>query len=215
LISSIPDLGSLAFADPEAYPELHYAMNLNPDDLVCISRQGLEFGEASVGDVVELLRAGFLLPTDEFWTAANPERRPLSELESAPSGVSHGWLQRAKTSVVTATGAVVKGAGHIRSKVSTTIREGPTQIGAIATKVLEDYVPTLRERIAAQMKATVQTTQAALRDEVFLRKLFGAVYDCLPKPVYRFVSEHAFIEYCLKHRRKLLDDPAVPLDSPR
>jgi hypothetical protein len=187
-------------------------MNLNSDDLICISRQGLELGELPVWDATELLRAGFLLPTDEFWTAANPERHLLSELDNALS-VSPGWLKRAKASVVTATGAVVQGAGQITSKVSATIRRGPTLIGAVATKVLEDYAPTLRERVAAQMKATVHTTRAALRDEVFLRKLFGAVYDCLPKPVYRFVSERAFIEYCLKHRRKLLDDRALPLDS--
>lgn len=188
-------------------------MNLNPDDLICISRQGLDLGELPVRDATELLRVEFLLPADEFWTATNPERHLLSELDNVPSAASPGWLQRAKTSVVTATGAVVQGAGHITSKVSATIRGGPTLIGAVATKVLEDYAPTLRERIAAQMKATVQTTQAALRDEVFLRKLFGAVYDCLPKPVYRFVSERAFIEYCFKHRRKLLDDRAVPVDS--
>jgi hypothetical protein len=37
-----------------------------------------------------------------------------------------------------------------------------------------------------------------------MRKTFGAVYDCLPKPVYRFVSEAAFIEFCMARRRKLL-----------
>jgi hypothetical protein len=188
-------------------------MNLNPDDLISISRQGLDLGELSVWDATELLRVEFLLPTDEFWTDASPERHLLSELDHAPAAASHRWLQRAKTSVVTTTSAVVQGAGQITSKVTATIRGGPALIGTVATKVLEDYAPTLRERVAAQMKATVQTTQTALRDEAFLRKLFGAVYDCLPKPVYRFVSEPAFIEYCLKHRRKLLDDRALPLDS--
>jgi hypothetical protein len=186
-------------------------MNFNPDDLICISRQGLELGTLPVRDAIELLRAGFLLPADEFAPAATSERHLLSEL--IPSGASPGWLQRAKASVVTSSTAVVQGAGRITSKVSEKIRGGPTLVSAVATKVLEDYAPTLRDRVAAQMKSTVQTTQAALRDEVFLRKLFGAVYDCLPKPVYRFVSERAFIDYCLKHRRKLLDDRAIPLDS--
>jgi hypothetical protein len=40
-----------------------------------------------------------------------------------------------------------------------------------------------------------------------MRKLFGATYDCLPKPVYRFVSEQAFIEFCMERRRELLDLP--------
>ena len=189
-------------------------MNLDPDALICISRQGLELGKLPVRETAELLRAGFLLPTDEFWTNAGPEKRLLSELDKLRSSDSPGWLQRAKTSVATTTGAVVHGAGHITSKVSRTIRGGSTLVGAVATKVLDDYAPTLRERIARQMKATVQTTQAALRDEVFLRKLFGAVYDCLPKPVHRFVAEQAFVEYCLKHRRKLIDDRSVPSVPP-
>jgi len=54
------------------------------------------------------------------------------------------------------------------------------------------------------MKVMGSDHEAALEDEIFLRKLFGAFYDCLPKAVYRFVSEHAFIDYCLRHRRKLL-----------
>jgi len=177
---------------------------MDPDDVICISRQGLELGKLSVREATELLRADFLLPTDEFWTNASPMRQLLSELDKAPANISPGWLERAKTSVATTTGFVVQGAGHITSKVSETIRGGPTLIGAVVTKVLDDYAPTLRERIATQMTATVQTSQAALRDEVFLRKLFGAVYDCLPKPVHRFVSEPVFIGYCLKHRHKLL-----------
>jgi hypothetical protein len=186
-------------------------MNLDPDGVVFISRQGLELGKLPIREAVELLRAGFLLQDDEFWTAEIQERRLLAELEKAD--VSPGWLQRAKTSVMTTTSAVMQGAGHITSKVSGTIRSGSTLIGAAATRVLDDYAPTLRERIAAQLKSKVQTTQAALRDEVFLRKLFGAVYDCLPKPVHRFVAEQVFIEYCLKHRRKLLREPAFPVDS--
>ena len=185
---------------------------MDPDDVIIISRQGLELGKLPGREAAELLRAEFLLPTDEFWTNANPERRQLSELNKETCRPSPGWLQRAKTSVVATTGVVVQGAGHVTSKVSRTILGGPSLVSAVMTKVLDDYAPTLRERIGNQLKTSVQTTQAALRDEVFLRKLFGAVYDCLPKPVHRFVSEQVFIEYCFKHRRKLLKDGPLPVE---
>ena len=178
---------------------------MNSDDLICISRQGLELGRLSVCEAPDLLRAGFLLPTDECWTHASAERRPLTELNTLPAGERPGWLKRAKTSVVMTTGAAIEQVGHITGKVSRSIRGGQSLIGTVTTKVLEDYAGKLRELVATQMKASVQSARAALKDEKFLRKLFGAVYDCLPKPVYRFVSEHAFIEYCLKHRRKLLE----------
>ena len=35
-------------------------------------------------------------------------------------------------------------------------------------------------------------------------KVFGAAYDCLPKPVSRFVPEQQFIAFCMKHRAQLL-----------
>jgi hypothetical protein len=56
----------------------------------------------------------------------------------------------------------------------------------------------------------MKSTSTALRDEVFLRKLFGAVYDTLPKPIYRFVSEEAFLTFCFKHQRRLLPPQPPP-----
>jgi hypothetical protein len=176
---------------------------MNSDELISISRQGLELGRLSVDEATELLHVGFLLPTDQFWTDPSPQPRPLCELEETPSAVSPGWLGRAKASVVTTTGVVLRGAGHVTGKVSRTIRS--PLWGAVAAKLLGHYVPRLRELIALRMRATARTTQAALKDEAFLRKLFGAVYDCFPRPLHRFVSDQVFIEYCLKHRRKLLE----------
>jgi hypothetical protein len=46
--------------------------------------------------------------------------------------------------------------------------------------------------------------QAALRDDEFMRKVFGATYDCLPRPVRRFMTEPAFIQFCLERRWELL-----------
>jgi hypothetical protein len=54
------------------------------------------------------------------------------------------------------------------------------------------------------VKQSLTRAQAAMRDDEFMRKLFGATYDCLPKPVYRFVKEEAFIQFCMERRGKLL-----------
>lgn len=43
-----------------------------------------------------------------------------------------------------------------------------------------------------------------VQDDEFMRKTFGAVYDCLPKPVCRFIGEERFIAFCLEHRRRLV-----------
>lgn len=177
---------------------------MSSDDLISISRQGLELGKLSLCEATELLRVGFLLPTDECWTDGSTERWPLSKLTHLPAEGRTGWLKRAKTSVVTTTGAVMERAGQITGQVSASIRRRRSLLGEVTTKVLGDYLPRLRVLVATQTKGMVRTTKEALEDEMFLRKLFGAVYDCLPKPVYRFVSERAFIDYCLRHRRKLL-----------
>jgi hypothetical protein len=40
-----------------------------------------------------------------------------------------------------------------------------------------------------------------------MRKLFGAAYDCLPRPVQRFVGEEKFVNFCMQRRQKLLQAP--------
>jgi len=155
-------------------------------------------------DVDELFTAGFLRATDEFWTDQDPVHRPLNELTSSDSQKDASWLVRAKDSVVAAGGVVRQQASHVANKLSVAVVGNKTLVAAATNRVLEDYLPALRVQVAKKLNESVQTTGAALRDEAFLRKLFGAVYDCLPKPVRRFVQEGAFIEFCLKHRRKLL-----------
>jgi hypothetical protein len=66
-------------------------------------------------------------------------------------------------------------------------------------------MPQIRKLVTQQMvKSSVTRVRTAVHDNEFMRKVFGATYDCLPKPVHRFVTETAFIEYCTKHRQKIL-----------
>jgi hypothetical protein len=53
--------------------------------------------------------------------------------------------------------------------------------------------------------------QAAIRDEAVLRKVFGALYDCLPAPVRRFVPEGAFVNFCMDHRLRLFANAVAPV----
>jgi len=70
--------------------------------------------------------------------------------------------------------------------------------------MLEDFLPRLRGLVTPAFKRTMLSAEAALRDEVLLRKLFGAVYDVLPRPVRRFICEERFVEFCLQHKQRLL-----------
>ena len=69
-----------------------------------------------------------------------------------------------------------------------------------------DIQRAIRELIGKGCSLILTTggTGVALRDDELLRKVFGAVYDTLPKPVRRFVGEETFIEFCFKHRQRLL-----------
>jgi hypothetical protein len=169
-----------------------------------ILRDGQELGTLADTDARELLEAGFLRPTDEFWVEQPDQRQALAilleqDLENRPN-----WLARAKASVTTAGQTVQTQAANITGKLSSIVRSQQAAVTASATLALEGYLPQLRKMVNERLGKMLAPTQSALRDEVFLRKLFGAVYDCLPKPVGRFVTEIGFVEFCLKHRNRLL-----------
>lgn len=170
-----------------------------------IAREGMELGMLSAGDAGELLAAGFLQPSDEFWTDLDPTRRPLKELLQPVSKKDTSWLVRARNSAIAVGGAVREQASSAAGKLSNFALRNKAAVATATDRMLEDYLPTLRQQIAERLQKSVHTTKSAVHDEVFMRKLFGALYDCLPKPVYRFVKEEAFIQFCMKHRQKLLD----------
>ena len=168
-----------------------------------IAREGIELGVLPACDARELVAVGFLRATDEYWNQNDPTRRPLSQL---PMRVPKGsLLARVKSSAAAIGGTVREQASNAAQKLSGLARRNKAAVQGASERMLEDFLPALRQQIARRLEQPVQATKAAVQDEVFMRKLFGAVYDCLPKPVYRFVGEAAFIEFCLKHRRKLLD----------
>ena len=176
-------------------------------DEIVIAREELELGRLPVEDAMELIRAGFLLPSDEWWTDHDATRKRLSELAPDDPEAAAGWSARARQLATGANEAVRRG----MSKVGRALL-GATTKSRSATKrasdlLLSGYIPRLQgfvRHLLAQEFAIKATS--ALNDEVFLRKLFGALYDCLPKPVLRFVDEPAFIAFCFERRRELLGE---------
>jgi hypothetical protein len=166
-----------------------------------IAREGMELGMLSAGDAGELLAAGFLRPDDEFWTDLDPTRRPLKELLQPASEKDTSWLVRARNSAIAVGGALREEASSAAEKLSTFARRNTAAVATATDRTREDYLRTLRQQVIQKLQTSVHTTKSAVKDKVFMRKLFGAVYDCLPKPAYRFVKEEAFIQFCTKHRR--------------
>ena len=170
-----------------------------------IARNGLILGTLPAGDARELLAAGFLRPTDEFWTDANPARRPVGELTAVARSEPPSWLVRTRRSVANAGAAVKEKASSATKRVSALARRNKVAVAAASDRMLEDYLPRLRECAMNNLEQSLRSAKAALRDEMFLRQMFGVMYDCLPRPVRRFVGEGFFVEFCLKHRRRLLN----------
>ena len=114
-------------------------------------------------------------------------------------------MARARSTVMAAGGAARTGVGRISKGVSTLVKNQQTAMAESANRALEDYLPSLRNIVSDHLPKMLRSAESALKDEVFLKNLFGAVYDCLPKPVRRLVPEASFVEFCLKHRHRLLD----------
>ena len=175
-----------------------------PDLSLHILRDGQELGSLTAAEAREMVAAGFLRPSDGFWNDDRGKVLPLDTLLAAPMGGRPPLLMRAKSSVVTIGSVARKETAKLTRGVSALIKKPKDVVAASSSRALEDYLPKVRNLVSDHLAKTLRSAESALKDEEFLRKLFGAVYDCLPKPIYRFVGEASFVEFCLKHRNRLL-----------
>lgn len=111
---------------------------------------------------------------------------------------------RMKKTMLGAAESVRAGAVLATAKASSAANRKKSEMSVVVDRMLEDYLPHLTGLVTGALKKTMRSAETALHDEVFLRKLFGAVYDVIPKPIRRFVGEEMFIEFCLRHKQKLL-----------
>jgi len=175
---------------------------------VHLVRDGLELGVLPLDAVRTLLTEGFLKPTDEFWAEGMKDREFLSTLESSLAKAESRSFKALAARAAATTRAF---AGEIAERSTALTRTVTVESATVTNKLLEDSLPWIQTRLLAKLASLGRTSASAMQDEEFLHKLFGALYDCIPKPVYRFVSEQQFIEFCHKHRKQLLgSEPGKP-----
>jgi len=167
-----------------------------------VRRQTQELGTFSSDEIHTLLDAEFLLATDEFKFAGESNWAKLSTFAGLTPARS--FASRIRTAVAKATKPASQFLGEVSAKTGQLAETQKDALMQVSQRVLLDYLPQLREKTLGQLSTWQRSTSSALSDEVFLRKLFGAVYDTIPKPIYRFVSEEQFVSFCFKHRQRLL-----------
>jgi len=177
-----------------------------------IARGDEELTALDESEVRELLREGFLLPTDRYWIegmAAWEELREL-ELNPGPQSRSSALMELARQKASTTSQAAAAQASRLTQRLRSLAARGKDQLTDSTSRLLDSFTPQIQKLVAHQLvKLSLTRVQAAMRDDEFMRKLFGATYDCLPKPIYRFVKEEAFIQFCMERRQKLLGPPAI------
>lgn len=181
--------------------------------LIEISRDSVVLGTLPETEARELLAAGFLKPTDQFRaeTGTGTELQPLSGLVSPPAVEERNtsWLAKAKDSLVSASSSVADTAGELASQAWRLTRATQSKAVEIPDRLLSGFLPQIQGILDGLLETKpFQAIRNGVRDDDLMQKVFGATYDCLPKPVCRFVSETQFIAFCMKHRSQLLGDPA-------
>jgi hypothetical protein len=72
-------------------------------------------------------------------------------------------------------------------------------------KALDAFIPQIKTAIArVEETSAFRAVKSGAQNDDFMRKLFGAAYECLPRPVQRFVSEEKFVTFCMERRQKLI-----------
>lgn len=180
-----------------------------------LRRGELLLGAVDSSDIPDLLAEGFLVITDEFKAPGSWRWRPLVELGRYLADSQSGFVDRLRTTATDIVETVRESAASSAASVSETAGKAFRTATATPTELLELWVPKISALTDGALAGASGTIQSFLADEPFLRKLFGAVYDSLPKPVQRFVTEEDFIGFCLKHRARLLKQRSSENQEPQ
>ncbi len=179
--------------------------------LIEISREATVLGTLPETEARELLAAGFLKTTDQFRAEPGVELRPMADLVSTRANEERSgtWFSKARDSIVSAGSAVAGTAGELASQAWRLTQATQSKAVEIPERLLSGFLPQIQKIITGLLETKpFQAVRDGVRDDDLMQKVFGATYDCLPKPVCRFVSETQFIAFCMKHRSQLLGDSA-------
>jgi hypothetical protein len=187
-----------------------------PDRQLRITRDAVELGTLPEAEARELLQLGLLKPGDQFSCEGMPVPRPLAELDRAPAAAEkRSWLSAARDSMTGAAGVAVSSAGNAAGKLKSFVTAPSASLSGATGRLLDGYNAQIKSILAGLGDSRpLRAIRSGVRDDETMRKVFGAAYDCLPRPVCRFVAEERFIAYCMQHRSRLLDLPeAKPEDD--
>jgi hypothetical protein len=169
---------------------------------VFIARSGQEIGAFTADEIPSLLQSGFLQTTDQFRIEGQEDWRRLEEFGQVKEDLSRATpLQKAAARTREAIHDLAR---RVASGSSILLSSTERATAAVTNRLLEDYLPRLGATIRARAESARRSTSSLLQNDDKMRKLFGAAYDSLPKPIHRFVTEPQFIEFCFKHRERLL-----------
>lgn len=191
-----------------------------PDSLLHLARDGKELGAFTLEEVRELAETGFLQPTDEVWFRGLNGWRPLEEVLGEAMSPHGDWRDKLIAGTTALSGVVGRRLGQMVGGVKARAAQGQDALAQARTVALEQFLPQFQKRAAEYLRDKPATlARNALASEELARKVFAALYDCLPRPVCRFVSETDFIAFCLEHRQRLLggaapDEPGTPAGTP-
>lgn len=188
-----------------------------PDRPLRITRDAIELGTLPEAEARELLQLGLLKPGDLFFFEGLAEPAPLAELDEVlMSAERRSWFAAARESVTNVAVGAASSAGSVAGKLKSLVATRPANFPEATGRLLDGYSAQLKKVLASLGDSRpLQAIRSGVRDDETMRKVFGAAYDCLPRPVCRFVAEERFIAYCMQHRSRLLDLPETGKEGDR
>jgi len=181
-----------------------------------IARGVTELGPLTESEVRELLREGFLLPADLWWEEGMEDWVELSEFESRPALTPQnvGLVKLAKQKASSAGRSARSRASELTRKLQSLAGRGRNRLEVARSGLLDSFQPQIQRLVSHQLvQQSAARVRQAVHDDEFMQKFFGAIYDCLPKPVCRFVTEPAFIQYCMERRLEFIGAGATRSNS--
>ena len=180
-----------------------------------VARGDQVLGTLPESEIRALLNSGFLVDSDLCRADAAGEWQPLSRLRASAEGIS---LTPVASS--TRSGAeseelsrrdipiqIARSAAVLTAKVAHGVFAHRRKVSDAAAKLLHAFIPQIKHILHGLAGTTAfRAAQSRIHDDAFMRKFFGAAYDCLPRPMQRFVNEESFIAFCLNNRQRLLGE---------
>ena len=182
-----------------------------PEPPIHVARQGSELGTFTLSEADELVEAGFLHGADDAWAEDVRDWRPLGETIARRKAANADWRDSIVAGATLLSRVVGRSAGRFMAQVKTQASDGAAAVSDAKRRALEEYLPQLQQLVARQLRdRPAALAQAALQDEAVMRNIFGALHDCLPRPLARFVPTTLFVSFCMEHRHRLLGSLSSP-----